>query len=911
MPDWKSGIRAQLRLDGLTPQRQEDIVEDLAGQLEDAFQDALGRGVSAADAEAFAWDQCTDWDDLSRQLRGSRRGAVEPLARLQSRADDAGGDGRRGVLLGILSDLLFAVRMMRKAPVFTAVAVVTLALGIGANTTIFSIINATLLKTLPFPDPGRLALVFQTYGRGPDDFNIVSAPNFWDWQSRNTVFEGMAVFDSAGKGYSLGDEGGRREAEQVSGLRVSANFFRVLGVQPSIGRDFTRDEETPGRDRVVILSHGLWERRYGADRGIVGKPIRIDGENRVVVGVMPRGFEFQFFSDARELWVPSGWTRGDHDRGSNSFICIARLKPGATVARANAEIAGIHRQLASQYEEDRKSGATVVPMESFGLGTAQGIALTLLAAVAFVLLIGCVNVANLMLARGAERRKEFAIRRALGASGVRIVRQLLVESLLLSAAGGAGGLAVAYFCSNALKAVLPSDFAGLPLRSLDAASVDGRVLGFTLLVASASAVLFGIAPAVAAARGGLREPLTEGGRGSGSGGRNRVRHILVAAEVGLALVVLASAGLMIKSMTRLLSVDPGFDPKSVLTMEIALPQQNTYYGPPDRPRFCQDLDERVSAIAGVRSVGAAAHLPLRGNAGRGFRIEGRPEPAPRESPSGSYTVACPGYFRTLGVPVLEGREFTSEDTLGSPGVVVINEALAKRYWPKEEPVGKRIALQGKGDQEWLTIIGIVGNVRHWGLAREIRPQLFRPYTQAAWPWMQIVVKTAAAPETFATPVKRAMASVEPDRPLSSPRTMEQVVQRSVGSRRFPMLMLTTFAGLALLLAAVGIVGVVSYAVTQRTHEVGIRLALGAQRRDVVWLMVRASMWWVLAGVAVGTAASLGATRVLSGLLFDVKPANPWVLGATAVLLAATALVASYLPARRATRINPLDALRTE
>jgi len=911
MPDWKRGIRPRLRLDGLTPQRQEEIVEDLAAQLEDAFQDAVGRGLPAADAEAFAWDQCPDWDGLSRQLRESRRGAVEPLARIQGRADEAAPAGRRRVLLlGSLSDLLFAARMMRKAPVFTAVAVLTLALGIGANATIFSVINATLLKALPFPEPDRLVLVFQTHGRGPDDINIVSAPNFWDWQRRNSVFECMAVFDSAGKGYSLGAGGDRLEAEQVSGLRVSSDFFAVLGVKPFLGREFMPEEETAGRDRVVILSHGLWERRYGADRGIVGRPIRIDGESSIVVGVMPRGFEFQFLSPTRELWVPAGWTHGDHDRGSNSFIAIARLKPGVAVAKANADIAAIHQQLAQQYEEDRGWAATVLPMGSFGMGPAQGIALTLLAAVAFVLLIGCVNVANLMLARGAERRKEFAIRRALGASGTRILRQLLVESLLLAALGGAGGLAVAYWCSRALIRILPPDFA-VPLRSLDAVALDGRVLGFTLAVACATAVLFGIAPALAAARGGIRQPLTEGGRGSGSGSRNRVRHVLVAAEIGLALVVLASAGLMIKSMARLLAVAPGFDPRNVLTLEIALPQQNTYYGPPDRPRFCQDLEERVAGLAGVQSVGAAAHLPLRGNASRSFRIEGRPEPVPGQEPGASYSVACPGYFRTLAVPVLKGREFSHQDTLGSPGVVVINDALANRYWPDEDPLGSRISIGTKGDPQWLTIVGVVGDVRHWGLSRDIRPQLFRPYTQAAWPWMQIVARTATAPETFAPAVKRAMAAVEPDRPLSSPYTMERTVQRSVGSRRFFMLMLTAFAGLALLLAAVGIVGVVSYAVTQRTHEVGIRLALGARPKNVVWMMVRSSMRWVLAGVALGVAASLGATRVLATMLFEVKPADPAVLAGVASLLAATALVASYLPARRATRIDPLDALRAE
>ena len=911
MPDWKRGIRKHLRLDGLAPGRQEEIVEDLAAQLEDAWQDALARGLSAADAEAAAWDQCSDWDQLSRELRESRRGAADTLAGFEDRArSTAGSRHRPPLLLGLLADLLFALRMMRKAPSFTAVAILTLALGIGANTTIFSVINSTLLKPLPFPDPDRLVLVWQTYGNDAE-INIVSAPNFWDWQRQNRVFAHMALFDSAGRGYSLGAGAGGREAEQVSGVRVTADFFRVLGVEPFLGRGFLREEEAPGRDRVVVLSHGLWARRYGADRTIVERTIRVDGENHVVAGVMPPGFEFQFWSDRRELWVPAGWTRGDYDRGSNSFVAIARLRPGVSVTQASAEIRGIQRQLAGQYEEDRGSGATVVPLGSFGLEGVQRISGTLLAAVAFVLLIGCVNVANLMLARGAERRKEFAIRRALGASSGRIVRQLLAESVLLSAAGGAAGLAMAFSASRALTKILPADFAGLPMRPLDTLTLDLRVLAFTLAVTCAAGVIFGIGPALGAARGDLRQPLTEGGRGTRGGGRNAVRHALVAAEVGLALVVLACAGLMVKSMAKLLSVDPGFNPKNVVIMSLPLPQENMYYGPPGRPRFCEELTERVGSIPGVLAVGAAAHLPLRGNAGRGFSIEGRPEPPDGDGPGGAYTVACPGYFRAMGVPVRRGREFTAGDTLTSPGVVLVNEALAERYWPGEDPLGKRIAIGRKGPPDWLTIVGIVGNVKHLGLARDVPPQLFRPYTQAAWPSMTIVARTAAAPASFAPAIRRELARVEPDRPLSLPQTMEEVVRRSVGSRRFPMLALAAFAAVALLLAAVGVLGVVSHAVTQRTHEVGIRVALGAPLRSVVWLMVRSSMTWVLVGVACGTAGALAAARLLASMLYEVKPADPWVLATVVGLLGGVALAASYLPARRATHVDPLVALRSE
>jgi putative ABC transport system permease protein len=909
MPDWKQGIRAHLRLDGLGPGRQEEIVEDLAGQLEDAWQDALARGMPAAEAEAFAWDQCPDWDRLSRDLGASRRGSIGTVALLREGAAERAAGG--GILLGCVSDLLFALRMLRKTPAFTAAAVLTLALGIGANTAIFSVMNATLLKPLPFPDPDRVVLVWETDARNPDDINILSAPNFWDYQRLSRVFAHMAVFDSAGKGYGLGSGGPAREAEQVSGVRVTADFFAVLGVEPFLGRGFLPEEETRGKDRVVVLSYGLWERRYGADRGLIGRAIRIDGEDHTVVGVMPRGFEFQFWSGRRELWVPAGWTPGDYGRSSHSFVGIARLRPGVTLAQANADLGIIARGLAAQHEEDRGSGASARLLSSFGLERAQGISAALLMAVAFVLLIGCVNVANLMLARGAERRKEFAIRRALGASGGRLFRQILAESFVLSVLGGAAGLALAWWAARALTRILPSEFSFLPMRPLGDVTIDGWVVGFTVLITGAAGTIFGFAPALGAARGDIRQPLTEGGRESGSGARNLLRHSLVAAEVGLTLVVLAGAGLMVKSMTRLLAVDPGFDPRNVLTLEISQPQENLYYGPPGRPRFCQELTERVGGIPGVVSVGAAAHLPLRGNAGRGFSIEGHPEDPSGDGPGGAYTVACPGYFRTLGVPVLRGREFTAADTLSSPGVVVVNEALVRKYFANEDPLGKRIAIGQSAEPSWLTVVGVVRDVRHWGLANDVQAQIFRPYTQAAWPFMTIVVRTASAPASYDAAIRREMAAVEPDRPLSAAETMDAVVGGSVGARRFPMLMLAAFAALALVLAAVGIVGVVSYAVTQRTHEVGIRVALGARPGSVLWLIVAASMRWVAAGVAAGVVGALAVTRVLRQVLYEVKPADPWVLASVAALLAGVALVATYLPARRATRVDPLTALRSE
>jgi putative ABC transport system permease protein len=811
----------------------------------------------------------------------------------------------------LLQDVRYGLRNLVRNPGFTLVAMLTLALGIGANTTIFSVIDNTLLKPLPFPGADRLVLLWETFGKGPDNWNIVSAPNFWDFQRQSHSFETMAIFDSAGKGYNLSATGNGREAEQVSGLRVTAGFFPVLGAQPLLGRTFFPEEETLGKDHEVVLSYGLWKTRYGGDPSLVGRTIRVDGADFTVIGVMPREFSWQFWSGPRQLWVPVGYNKTDFGRGNNSFIAIARLKPGVSVMQAAAEMAAVGGNVARQYpREDADMGATVSPLGDFGMQGLRTTMLTLLAAVAFVLLIACVNVANLLLARGAVRQKEFAIRRALGAAGSRIARQLLTESVLLALAGGAAGLLLAGLGTRVLFFAFKLDSMHLPLRPVDSIPMDGRVFAFALLVSCLTGVLFGVAPALSVLRSDVNEPLKEGGRSASTGGRNRLRHVLVASEVALAMVVLCGAGLMIKSMMRLLGVDPGLNPKNVLTMEMSVPQEELYVGPPGLPRFCQDLDEQVGAIPGVVSVGAVAHLPFEGNAGRSFQIEGQPPAAPGKLPGASYTVACPNYFRTMGIPMLKGREFTPRDTVSAPGVIVINDTMARAFWPKQDPVGKAIRLGGS-DGPRLTVVGVAGDVHYLGLDAPVRRQFFRPYTQAGWPVMSIVVRTIHAPATFAVPVKKAVASVLSNWPVSGFQTMEDIVHNSTGSRRFPMLLLSVFSVVALLLAAVGIVGVVGHSVAQRTHEIGLRMALGAGTVDVLRLVLSSNMVWVLGGLAAGVAGSAGLARLLSGLLYDVRPLDPMVLGTVSVLLAAVALFASYLPARRATRIDPMAALRCE
>ena len=541
----------------------------------------------------------------------------------------------------------------------------------------------------------------------------------------------MAIFDSAGRGYNLAPTRDSKEAEQVSGLRVSAGFFSVLGAKPFLGRTFLPEEEILGKDHVVVLSYGLWKSRYNGDPSLVGKTIRVDSADFTVIGVMPREFEWQFWSGARQLWVPVGYTKTDFGRGDNSFICIARLKPGVSVAQAGAEMEAVGKNVAAQYpKEDADMGGTVNLLGDFGMEGLRATMLTLLAAVAFVLLIACVNVANLLLARGAVRQKEFAIRRALGAAGFRIARQLLTESVLLALAGGAAGLLVAAMSTRLLFYAFKLDALNLPLRRIDSISMDSRVFAFALLVSCLTGLLFGVGPAVTALRTNLSGPLKEGGRSPSTGGHSRLRQVLVACEVALALVVLSGAGLMIKSMTRLLGVDPGLNPNNVLTMQMSVPQEEIYVGPPGLPRFCQDLDDHVGALPGVVSVGAVGHLPFEGNAGRSFQIEGRPPADPGHLPGAGYTVACPNYFRTMGIPILKGREFTPQDTVSALGVIVINEKMAHDFWPKEDPVGRAIRLGGS-DGPRLTVVGVVGDVHYQGLDAARAPAIL-PALPASW-----------------------------------------------------------------------------------------------------------------------------------------------------------------------------------
>jgi len=810
----------------------------------------------------------------------------------------------------LFRDLRFAARMLLRQPGFALVAVVTVALGIGANTAIFSVVNGVLLRPLPYLEPERLVALWETKttaGQEPNSRNEVALGNFLDWREQQSVCSEIAALTYASLNLT-----GLAEPERIQGASVTTNFFQLLGVQPIAGRLFLPEEENAGSPRAVIISHGLWQRRFGADTNLVGKTLTLNGNEHTVVGIMPPAFELQFPSSREiDMWVPMRIDSSSANRQSHYLYVLGRLKPGITLEQAKEGMTVLAGQLEQHYPETNADrGANVIPLHSQLVGEVRSYIQVLFAAVGFVLLIACVNVANLLLARVAARNKEVAIRTALGASRFRLVRQLLTESLLLSVLGGLLGLLLAFWGIDFLVALTPPD-----VPRLGEIGLHGPVFAWTFGIAILTGVLFGLAPALGVTRANLNESLKEGGRSTAAPGRARTRNLLVISEVALALVLLIGAGLMIRSFMRLQQVNPGFDAKHLLTMNILLPGQK-YRERQQINTFFDQLFERIRAVPGVEGVGGIDPLPLsNSNSTTGFVIEGGPLLAVADRPEVGERTVTPGYFEAMRIPLHSGRAFTEQDRPEAPRVVIINEALARRFWPGENAIGKRLGFQASVPQVWNEIVGIVGDVRHQRLDADPKPEVYFAYQQYPDRFMSLVARSssepAADPAALTAAIRNQVLAVDASQPVFDIKTMDERISKAVAPSRFIMLLLGIFGGLSLILAAVGIYGVISYSVTQRTHEIGVRMALGAEARDVLGLVVRHGMALALTGMAVGLAGAFALTRLMSGLLFGVSSTDPLTFGVFSVLLTGVALGACFVPARRATRVDPMVALRYE
>lgn len=882
MVGWQRVLR--LRRNLLSKARvEQELDEELRAYVELLTAEKVSGGMDEAAARRAALLEVGGVEQVKEAVREVRAGAV---------------------LETILQDTRYGLRALTKNRAFTLAAVLTLALGIGATTAIFSIIHAVVLRPLPFADPDRLVILWPVKQKTSS-----SKADYVELKKEARSFDDIAAY--SGWGFTVTGGG---EPVKLDGARASSNLFSVLGVGAARGRTFLPSEEQPGGDKVAVLSHGLWQSRFGADETIVGQRIAINGEDHTVVGVMPRGFNFPV-GVSRDLWVPATLDPAkEDDYGAAYLTLIGRLKRGVSANEAQAEIAslsGLAGRRKPGAANDHGRDAKVNSLQAETAANARPTLLILLGAVGLVLLIACANVANLQLARTAGRQKEFAIRAALGARRARLVRQLLTESLLLSVLGGAAGLVVAYWGLDLLLALFPAD-----TPRLNEVAISRQVLGFALGVSLAAGAIFGLAPALQAAAPNLEPFLREGGRGSAGGAGGRLRSLLVVSEVALALMLIVSAGLMIKSFWRLQQVDPGFEVGNVLSFQLSPPP----FAPPGSPEgpararvYYRQALERLATLPGVESVGGIHLLPMGdSNWNPGLRVEDRPAPAGAESGSVNWRLVTPDYFRTMNVPLLKGRAFNHADNERGAAVAIVNETLARKYWPGEDPLGRRISTGFEGKDKWATVVGVVGDVKQQGLGAQTEPEMYRPYEQhASLPPMTVMVRAAADPAALASSVRSAVWSVDKNVPVDDMQPMAEVVARSISRPRSTTLVLAAFAGVALALGVVGIYGVVSYAVTQRTQEIGVRIALGAREADVIKLVVGHGLRLVAAGIGIGLAGSLAVTHLMSGLLFGVTATDPATYVSVAALLTVVALLACYVPARRAAKVDPLVALRAE
>jgi putative ABC transport system permease protein len=911
MPNWNHIVRQHLAALRLPPEREIEIVEELALCFEAVYEDALAAGLSEAEAEARAV-QGYDWRllecELSRAEQPVVARALQPSLELIER--------KGGMQMeSFIQDLRFGVRMLVKNPSFTLIAALTLALGIGANTAIFSVINGVLLRPLEFHNPDRLFMLWTdnpTYQLGFHEFPATPA-DLPEWRATATSFEQLAAFQS--NPADLSDNG---DPEHVGGVEVTANLLPMLGVQPFLGRHLSTDEEQPGRDRVALLSYALWRRRFGGDRELLGKTITVDGEPRTVIGVLPEGFHFPratempqayHLPEKTDLWMPLARDAGYWSRRSQRewIPIVGRLKADITQAQAQAEMDAIAARQARDYPQTHEGWRVwLTPMFNQIVGQTRAPLLVLLGAVGFLLLIACANIASLLLARAGARRSEMAVRAAIGAGRARIIRQLLTESLMLATFGGGLGLLLGYWGLDVLLSFLPPT-----MPRLQEISLDTHVLLFTASITILTGALFGLVPAWQTSKAPLAEALKDAGRANSAGRGVRSHSLLVTAEVALAAVLLVGAALMLQSFQRLLEVDPGFKPEGVGAFEVSLPGSR-YRDGGQRAQFFDRARAQLSSLPGVRAVGAISELPLSGDEGMDyFAVEGA-EPVPRgKEPVAEDPVIIPGYFEAMGMSLISGRDFEERDGADKPPVVIVNETLARQFFPEGDAVGKRIKRVLR-DKDWRTIVGVVRDVRGHALETRARPQFYRPHAQAPYGRMTMAIRAdATALPSLRSAIQQEFKQLDAALPVANYRTMGELVAKAVARPRFSALLLGLFASAALMLTVVGLYGVVAYGVNQRTREIGIRMALGAQRQNLLALVIRQGMRPALVGVGIGWVSAFALMRLLTSQLYEIKPTDPATFSVVALGLLFVSLVACYIPARRAMKVDPLIALRHE
>ena len=798
----------------------------------------------------------------------------------------------------MLSDFRYALRQLTKNPGFTAIAVLTLALGIGACTAIFSVVNGVLLQPLDYPRSDQIVVIRETDFPKFPEFSV-SPPNYLDWAKQTKSWQYLAAY--SGAQVNLTGEG---EPQRLIGVKATAHYFDVYGIRPVIGRWFTPEEDVDGKNHVVVLSHPFWQRVFGGEKSVIGRSIQLDGEPYTVIGVAPPHFGQ---ASKVETWTPMGFKPDDLNadaRGGHYLNVVGRLRQGVTFEQAKAELEVLAAQLARQYPDSNKGwGVTMARILDFSVRDVRAVLYTLLGAVGCVLLIACANIANLLLARATARHREIAIRTALGASRLRLVRQLLTESVLLALAGGAAGIILARWGLDLLLALAPST---LP-RTSDI-QLSSAVLIFTLLLSVLTGVIFGIAPALLTAKAEVQEGLKQGSRGS-TDARGRLRGALVITEVAFALVLLGGAGLLARSFLRLTNVDPGFVAEHATVLRLALPEKK-YEKNEQQLAFADALLARLRVLPGVKAVGLTHSLPLISDWVLGFKIDGRPEVPPSDLPSTNYYSVTPDYFRAMGIRLVRGRLFTDRDDSHAPRVAVINETLARQFFPNEDPLGKRI-LVTNGPDVWRQIVGIVADIKQYGVDKETTSQTYEPYAQAPFRSLNLVLRTEGSPSALAGMLRPAVYAIDKDQPVGTIQPLEEILCTTMAKQRFGMVLLLVFSFVALVIAAVGIYGVMAYSVAQRTGEFGIRMALGAQRSDVLRLVLSSAGKLVGLGLLIGFGATVLISRVMDSMLFQTSTHDPLTYSLTILLLAAVALAACLLPARRATRVNPIEALRTE